>query len=128
MALSVWDYGTGQGPLSPFWTAVHETEPDAADESERAGTHEGDLVRLLGAAGLHDVVGDALVVTRTFATFEDWWEPFTLGVGPAGDHLGRLDAQGAAALRDRCRRILGDGPFEQAAVAWYAEARALTRS
>ena len=26
-------------------------------------------------------------VTVEHATFEDWWEPFTLGVGPAGVYL-----------------------------------------
>ena len=43
-------------------------------------------------------------------TFEEWWEPFTLGVGPAGDYLASLDASGQAALRDRCR---GDSPLRR---------------
>jgi hypothetical protein len=37
------------------------------------------------------------------ATFEDWWEPFTLGVGPAGMYLMSLDTASQTELRERCR-------------------------
>ena len=36
-------------------------------------------------------------------TFEDWWEPFTLGVGPAGAYAAGLDPERQAELRERCR-------------------------
>ena len=57
-------------------------------------------------------------MTLTFATFDDWWDPFTLGVGPAGAYVARLDPAAQGALRDRCEQLLPPAPFEVAASAW----------
>ena len=56
-------------------------------------------------------------------SFEDWWEPFTLGVGPAGAHVAGLDAEGQARLRERCRELLPAAPFVPPARAWAARGR-----
>ena len=53
-------------------------------------------------------------------TFEQWWEPFTKGVGPAGSYAAGLDPERQAALREACRRQLPPGPFEITALAWAA--------
>ena len=37
-------------------------------------------------------------MTIAFTSFEDWWEPFTMGVGPAGDHVASLDEAGRERL------------------------------
>jgi hypothetical protein len=65
-----------------------------------------------------------LTVTVAFATFEDWWEPFTLGVGPAGGYVARLDESDRARLAAHCEALLPDAPFEVAASAWAVRARA----
>jgi SAM-dependent methyltransferase len=126
VAACVWDHAGGQGPLSLFWDAVHELDPDAPGESELAGTRDGHLGELLVAAGADDVGTGRLVVRVPFRDLEDWWEPFTLGVGPAGVHVAGLDDAGRAALRDACARRLPDGPFELEATAWTATGRART--
>jgi ubiquinone/menaquinone biosynthesis C-methylase UbiE len=36
LAACVWDHAGGQTPLAPFWHAVHELDPNAADESSLA--------------------------------------------------------------------------------------------
>ena len=48
--------------------------------------------------------------------------PFTYAVGPAGQHLAKLSPEQQDAIRDECRRQLGepDGPFDLDARAWYA--------
>ena len=46
VAACVWDHAGGQTPLAPFWDAVHELDPNAADESRLAGGHEGHLTEL----------------------------------------------------------------------------------
>jgi hypothetical protein len=59
-------------------------------------------------------------VSLEHATFEAWWEPFTLGVGPAGAHVAGLDSQHRAELRERCRADLPEAPFVLTARAWAA--------
>jgi SAM-dependent methyltransferase len=123
VAACVWDLAGGNAPLSPFWRAVHALDPGARDESAMAGVGEGQLAALLEAAGLHNVEDDELWVRVEHARFEEWWDPFTLGVGPAGAYLAGLDADAGAELRERCRLLLGDGPLSLAMRAWAARGR-----
>jgi SAM-dependent methyltransferase len=120
VAASVWDHGGGRGPLSLFWTAAREFDPDVMDESKMAGAREGHLTELFEAAGLHEVEETAHSVDVEHPSFEEWWEPFELGVGPAGVHVASLDAEEQARLRERCRELLPDPPFVVTARAWAA--------
>lgn len=120
VAACVWDHGGGRGPLSPFWRAAKSIDPAAPDEGGRTGARGGDLDRLFRAAGLRDVAETELTVTNHFATFDEWWEPFTFGVGPAGDYARTLDAAGLDALRRECGRVLPPAPFDLEAIAWAA--------
>jgi len=106
VAACVWDCAGRTGPLSPFWAAVHELDPEADDESARAGARQGHLVELFREAGLHDTEEATLAVEVRHPSFEEWWEPFTLGVGPAGAYLAGLDPEAQAQLRERCRARL----------------------
>lgn len=118
VAACVWDHGGGKGPLSTFWAAARDLDPDVEDESQRPGTREGHLEELFGAAGLREISGTVLTADLEHATFDEWWEPFTLGVGPAGSFIAGLDPERAAALRDACRRRLPAEPFVITARAW----------
>jgi SAM-dependent methyltransferase len=120
VAATVWDHGGGEGPLSLYWEAVHELDPAVEDESKLAGARKGDLSTLFGTAGLQDIVEAGLWVSVEHPSFEDWWEPYTLGVGPAGDYVTRLDEAGRARLRKLCRERLPDPPFEIRARTWAA--------
>ena len=104
VAACVWDHGGGQGPLSTFWEAARELDPEAQDESKLAGSGEGQLTELFRAAGLHDVEETALPVSVEHPSFEDWWAPYTLGVGPAGGYAAGLDSERQAELRDGAAR------------------------
>jgi SAM-dependent methyltransferase len=119
----VWDHGGGQGPLSLFWRAVHDLDPDATGEADRAGTHEGQLVELAAAAGLTDVEAGTVSVTVGFQDLDDWWVPFTLGVGPVGDYVRGLDDDRRAALREHCGELLPPAPFTVTGSAWSIAAR-----
>jgi SAM-dependent methyltransferase len=124
VAACVWDHGGGTGPLSPFWEAARTLDPDVLDESGLAGAREGELGRLFDAAGLRRVVQADLAVSLEHSTFEEWWEPFTLGVGPAGSYVSGLDDERAARLRERCRESLPEPPFVLTAHAWAARGQA----
>jgi SAM-dependent methyltransferase len=123
VAACVWDHAGGGGPLTPFWQAVRELDPAAADESRLAGSRDGQLAELCGQAGLGAAQPASIGVTVTHATFGDWWEPFTLGVGPAGAYVASLPPDRRERLRDRCRELLGPGPFRIAAAAWAVTCR-----
>ncbi|MEO5575698.1 MAG: class I SAM-dependent methyltransferase [Gaiellaceae bacterium] len=120
VAACVWDLAGGRAPISPFWQAARGLDSDVADESDLAGTRPGHLVELFGAAGLRDIEEAELFATGEFGSFEDWWEPFTLGVGPAGAHARSLGDIELSALRERCRQLLPEAPFTLNAVAWAA--------
>jgi ubiquinone/menaquinone biosynthesis C-methylase UbiE len=124
VAACVWDHAGGTGPLATFWRAVHDVDPSAHDESALAGAREGHLAELCRAARLTDIESMSLTVAVRFATFDDWWEPFTLGVGPAGAYVARLDEARRDGLRRRCAGLLPPAPFEVAASAWCVRARA----
>lgn len=120
VAASVWDHAGGQGPLSLYWQAVRELDPDVEDESQLAGAGEGDLGLLFREAGLREIQESTLSVSVEHPSFEEWWEPYTLGVGPAGVYVAGLNAEMQAQLRDRCRAMLPPPPFTVTAVAWAA--------
>ena len=124
VAACVWDHAGGGGPLSPFWEAAHELDPDVFDESALPGAREGHLGELFRAAGIDAVEEGVLSVDVEHPSFEDWWDPFTLGVGPAGQHVLALDADRRAELRERCREHLPEAPFVLTARAWAARALA----
>lgn len=119
----VWDHAGGQGPLGVFWRAARELDPDVHDEGDLPGAHEGHLARLFADAGLTDVESTSLVAELEHATFDEWWEPFTAGVGPAGAHVATLAADRREALRERCRALLPEAPFRLSSVAWAARGR-----
>jgi SAM-dependent methyltransferase len=124
IAACVWDHGNDRGPLALFWRAVHDLDPSAPDESGMPGASAGDLARLFGLAGLDSAVEETLAVCVQHASFDQWWEPFTLGVGPAGAYLATLGAAQVKALHEHCRELLPAGPFEICAMAWAVTCRA----
>ena len=118
VAASVWDYGGGRGPVSPFWDAVRPLDPGVHDESELAGAREGSLASLFAAAGLTAIETGTLEATVAYATFDDWWDQYTQGVGPGGAYVARLDPERRDAAREACRGAMPEAPFTITAVAW----------
>ena len=85
----------------------------------------GRLADLFRAAGIGDIVDSAVAVDVEHATFEDWWEPFTLGgVAPRGEHVADLEPDRRTALRELCRERLPEPPFVVSAKAWVARGAA----
>ena len=123
VAACVWDHGGDRGPLTAFWRAAGELDPAAVDESNLAGVREGHLAQLCAQAGLGSAQPAALTVRVRSATFEQWWEPFTLGVGPAGAYVAALPPERRDALREHCRQLLPAGPVEVSATAWAVTCR-----
>jgi SAM-dependent methyltransferase len=124
VAACVWDHAGGRGPLSLFWEAARDLDPQVRDESRLAGARAGHLAELFEEAGLRDIQERTLLVRVEHRTFEDWWEPYTLGVGPAGSYVAGLDGRLLARLQALCRQKLPPAPFELSSRAWAARGRA----
>ncbi len=123
VAASVWDYAGARSPLSVFWSAVAERDPEHPGEASLAGARAGHLAELFESARLADAEAAELTVRVPVAGFDEWWQPFTLGVGPAGAYLAGLDEPARADLRTGCAGRLPSGPFDLTATAWLVTAR-----
>ena len=119
----VWDYRGEMTMLRTFWDAAGALDPGAADEGAtmRFATPE-ELGALWGHASLTGVEVTPLVVEASYEGFDDLWEPFLAGVGPAGAYTTSLEPEARTALRDEFARRLGQpgGPFTLSARAWCA--------
>jgi ubiquinone/menaquinone biosynthesis C-methylase UbiE len=124
VAAAMWDlHGDGLQMLSHFWGAAREIDPSVADADEqpRAGTREGDLVERFDRAGLQGVTGGTLETSVEYADFDDYWQPFTSGGGPAsGAFYASLDDADKTTLRETVRASLPQSPFTLQARAWLA--------
>jgi SAM-dependent methyltransferase len=127
VAACTWDYSGGMTMLRTFWDAALALDPAAPDEAGTMHFNDPNKLRELWLrVGLEAVETDALVVEASYRDFDDFWEPFTGGVGPAGAYCLSLDPDRRAALREECRRRLGDpdGAFTLSATAWAVKGRA----
>jgi hypothetical protein len=122
VAASVWDQAGGAGPLSPFWDVVRAIDPLEHGEAELPGARQGHLGQLCRDAGLTDIQEDSLTVEVGFPSFADWWEPFTLGVGPSGAYVAALNEEGREELRQECAERMPSGAFTLSATAWTVRA------
>jgi ubiquinone/menaquinone biosynthesis C-methylase UbiE len=120
VAACVWDHAGGRGPLSPVWEAAHTLDPEVKDEARLTGSSQGDLARVFESAGLREIEETALSVSVEHPTFEEWWEPFTFGIGPVGAYIAGLDPERRDRLREACRAALPAAPFVLTAQAWTA--------
>lgn len=124
---AVWDYAEGMEMLRVFWDEATAFEPAVAerDEKKMPLCKPGELAALFRDAKLEAVSETALVIQLRFSSFDDYWEPFALGQGPAGAYVAALSPERQRALRERLRaRLLGNGadrPLEMRARAWAAK-------
>jgi ubiquinone/menaquinone biosynthesis C-methylase UbiE len=120
VAACVWDHAGERTPISTFWRASHDLGLRTQDESALAGAREGHLVELLKKSGLRHVEEAVLLARVKYSSFHGWWEPITLGVGPAGARYMAASPDERARLRKRCQELLPQTSFELVSFAWAA--------
>jgi ubiquinone/menaquinone biosynthesis C-methylase UbiE len=123
----VWDYpGGGVGFIDVFWKAAATLDDAAAalDEADRFSFCTSDALHAeVAAAGCADVEVEAIEAPTTFADFDAFWGPFTLGAGPAPGYLASLSADDQDRLQRRLRTELGEGRIDLTARAWAVRSR-----
>jgi SAM-dependent methyltransferase len=124
VAACVWDHGGGRSPHAPFWKAVRSLDPSHQAEAGFPGSREGELGGIFRTAGLKGVEEDALDFDYEVENFNVWWEPFPLGVGPAGRYIAELEPERRSQLRGLCRDLLPSGPFVLPLRVWAARGTA----
>jgi SAM-dependent methyltransferase len=128
VAAAVWDYGEGMGMLRVFWDEAVVLDPDAPDEGRMPLSRSGELTATWRDRGLREVEDTALTIKQSFESFEDYWQPFLLGQGPAGAYVASLPEPHRDALRAQLRDRLGQGAFTLTARAWAVRGMVPTRS
>jgi SAM-dependent methyltransferase len=124
VAAAVWDYGDGMGMLRRFWDEAVALIPGAASRAEghMPLSRCGELAALWRAQGLSNVHEQPLTIESVFMSFDDYWQPFRAGQGPAGSFTVALSETVQEALQSRVRDRLLDGgpdrPFTLPARAW----------
>lgn len=130
VAASVWDYPEGMEFLARFWGAAVRLDPEARryDERERfAVCSRSGLAAAFGEAGFEGVDVDTLEIRTRFRDFEDYWEPFVGGPGPAPGYLSTLSPDRQRALAAELDASLprgDDGAIDLSARAWAVRAPA----
>ena len=130
VASCVWDYPGEMTLLRAFWDAAAALDPDGVepvDERTRmAFGRQGELADLWRETGLVEVEDGEILVSAEYEGFDDLWEPFTVGVGPAGGYASSLEPERRDALKIEYRRRLSDpvGGLRLNARGWYAVGRA----
>lgn len=121
VAAYVWDYAEGMAMLRTFWDAAVALDPAAAalDEGQRFPLCRPEpLARLWTSAGLDDVIVRPLDVPTVFTGFDDFWQPFLGGQGPAPGYAMSLPEERRLELRELLRSRLPDGSIALTARAW----------
>ena len=129
IAAYVWDYAGKMELMRFFWDAAVELDPDAAklDEGARFPLCRPEALETLFAeAGLESVEVRPIDIQTRFTDFDDYWQPFLGGQGPAPAYAMSLDETARARLRDRIWERLPaevNGSISLMARAWATRAR-----
>lgn len=127
-AAYVWDYAEKMELMRHFWDAAVALNPDAAklDEGVRFPLCRPEALHAeVRAAGFCDIEVTAIEVETPFASFQDYWEPFLGGQGPAPAYAMSLEESARNKLRDRLQDSLpvqADGSLSLVARAWAVRA------
>lgn len=124
VAVYVWDYADKMQFMRYFWEAVTALGPKATelDEGPRFPIcNPMALHDLFYNAGFHQVETLAIDIETHFKNFDDYWNPFLGGQGPAPTYLMSLSLEKRDQLREYLLAklpIIADGSIPLIARAW----------
>jgi SAM-dependent methyltransferase len=124
VAACVWDYAEKMDLIRIYWNAAAQIDSGAQgqDQGERFPLCRPDaLAAAFAGAGLQQVETAAIEMPMRFVDFDDYWQPFLGGQGPAPAHAMSLPESARNRVRDLVRQRLPmqpDGTVVLAARAW----------
>ena len=123
-AVYVWDYAGKMDFLNQFWDAAVELDPNAAalHEGRRfPDSNAACLTELFVRAGLSRVEAHPIEIVTRFSGFQDYWQPFLGGQGPAPTYVSKLTEPQRMRLEEALAErlpVAGDGSILLSARAW----------
>ena len=132
VAAYVWDYSRDMQMLRFFWDAAVLLDSAATDwdEGVRFSICRPDRLESVWLdAGFIDVISRSIDVPTVFQDFDDYWQPFLSGEGPAPSYAMSLSEERRSALRECIRGSLPmapDGSISLTARAWAIRGRVPT--
>ena len=124
VALYVWDYSGKMQFMRHFWNAAAALDVTARDLDEGKRfpiCHPNSLAVLFHDAGLTDIEIRPVDISTDFRDFDDYWNPFLSGQGPAPGYVTSLSDERRTQLRHRLHDSLPfalDGSIPLVARAW----------
>jgi SAM-dependent methyltransferase len=124
VAAYVWDYAGKMEMMRFFWDATVALDPSASKLVEATRfpmCKPPALIGLFEDAGLQEVRTLMIDAPTMFRNFDDYWNPFLGGQGPAPAYAMSLSEEHRNALRERIRETLpiaSDGSIPLIARAW----------
>jgi SAM-dependent methyltransferase len=131
IAAAVWDARGGFVANRMFWDTAVMLDPGGNARRARTYTRPlsrpGELAAAWRAAGIAEVQDTSLTIRMEFASFDDYWLPYTARDGPVAEYVATLDETARARLRAAVRLAYldgdPDGPRSYAATAWAVRGR-----
>lgn len=124
VAVYVWDYAGGMQMIRRFWDVAIDLHPsiEHLDEATRFPLCQPErLTALFSEAGMEGIETVALDIPTSFSSFDDFWQPFLGGQGPAPSYVASLDDQDRRRLATALEQALPtieEGRIELTARAW----------
>jgi hypothetical protein len=110
---AVWDARGGYVANRIFFDTAAILDPKANERRARAYTrpmsHPGQLAKAWLASGFTNVTETTLVIRMEFASFDDYWVPYTGKDGPQAEYIATLGDTERTRLRDAVRLAYVDG-------------------
>jgi SAM-dependent methyltransferase len=133
VAAYVWDYAGKMELMRYFWDTAVELNPAARtmDEGVRFPSCDPDALAELFASGPFEKVEvRGIEIATPFTDFDEYWQPFLGGQGPAPAYAMSLTEAERATLRDELRARIPsneDGSLSLFARAWAVRANVARR-
>lgn len=129
VAVYIWDYAGTMAFLTYFWDVAVELNPNAAPLHEKYRFPQANAEALSAAfvqVGFTAIETAPIDITTHFTDFDDYWNPFLGGQGPAPTYVLKLTDAERQKLREALMERLPlqkDGSIPLAARAWAVKGR-----